>query len=755
VPGPSESHTITWTGGDTNHDVKIEYSTDNGSSYKTIVDKTPNTGIYNWSVPAEISPMFLIRISDPAGKALALRTLTFGFNIKAEPPSDQTGANAQLGFRVSLPFPDAQVSLVADLTIIFDSQSLKEKTNFNLSESELRERHIYSGDWHSIQIRFNIDELTGTLLVDGLTILEGVPLIKLPIETSVPELALLRDAATSSKVWLDDFEVDLQDKTMAPDEGMVIYKPIVRDLFDAYKTGDFPGLGGWLVGGTQTSVVESETDRVLDEKAGDNLQAMGILLATIDDSECFSPRKALELKQKAQDSAQVHKSVSLPVSVPFDVSLTSFAIASGIEELEDSTTEPKGDEVPPDESSTSGKNLTSTATNPSNSKVTSDNETNAQRLASITTTLSDPRVGCYYIYTFDGRPLAEYDIFGNCLKDYIYMGGRLVAEYDPAVQQYFYYTLDHIGSTRVVTNDGGIVVYAEAHDPYGGIQQTWPDSFNPTPEFAGKERDDESMMDYFGARYYSSPNYRWVSVDPALSKDKAIMNPQLWNLYSFCANNPVSVTDPNGESIYGSEEAYGLIQEIFESYAWMLTRDADGHIRFIHAISDEDISQLAINHPELQELILAIMDTRYKILFQTGDKISTSKGDVPIEGPDDIAIYNDWRKGVKLPPAGYGGVAAINEAITVGDPNDVKKNVSPRATAFHVLLEVIGHVAYGMQAYPVPRASVRTYQAYSHYWAGAQEKILLASRPDFTAYPAGSGPYGVFHNDRVLPRSKK
>ena len=42
-------------------------------------------------------------------------------------------------------------------------------------------------------------------------------------------------------------------------------------------------------------------------------------------------------------------------------------------------------------------------------------------------TLSDPREGCFYIYAFDGRHLAEYDIYGESLKDYIYMGARLVA----------------------------------------------------------------------------------------------------------------------------------------------------------------------------------------------------------------------------------------------------------------------------------------------------------------------------------------
>ena len=37
------------------------------------------------------------------------------------------------------------------------------------------------------------------------------------------------------------------------------------------------------------------------------------------------------------------------------------------------------------------------------------------------------------------------------------MGSRLVAEYDPAASQYYYYTQDQIGSTRIVTDDTGAV----------------------------------------------------------------------------------------------------------------------------------------------------------------------------------------------------------------------------------------------------------------------------------------------------------
>ena len=69
-------------------------------------------------------------------------------------------------------------------------------------------------------------------------------------------------------------------------------------------------------------------------------------------------------------------------------------------------------------------------------------------------------VGIYYIYSFDGRLLAEYDGYGNCLREYIYIGAKMVAEYQPATGKYYYYTTDQINSTRVVTDDNGNVVYA-------------------------------------------------------------------------------------------------------------------------------------------------------------------------------------------------------------------------------------------------------------------------------------------------------
>jgi len=65
--------------------------------------------------------------------------------------------------------------------------------------------------------------------------------------------------------------------------------------------------------------------------------------------------------------------------------------------------------------------------------------------------------------------------------------------------------------------------------------------------FTGKERDSESGLDYFGARYYASSMGRWLSPDKPFA-DQHAQNPQSWNLYAYARNNPLTVFDPNGEA---------------------------------------------------------------------------------------------------------------------------------------------------------------------------------------------------------------
>jgi RHS repeat-associated protein len=65
-------------------------------------------------------------------------------------------------------------------------------------------------------------------------------------------------------------------------------------------------------------------------------------------------------------------------------------------------------------------------------------------------------------------------------------------------------------------------------------------------KFTGKERDPESGLDYFGARYYASAHGRFASPDP-LAKSASSPLPQTWNRYTYTVNNPLKYVDRDGK----------------------------------------------------------------------------------------------------------------------------------------------------------------------------------------------------------------
>jgi RHS repeat-associated protein len=65
------------------------------------------------------------------------------------------------------------------------------------------------------------------------------------------------------------------------------------------------------------------------------------------------------------------------------------------------------------------------------------------------------------------------------------------------------------------------------------------------PFLTSKERDNETNLDYFLARYYSSVQGRFTSPDPLLESAEP-KRPQSWNRYTYVLNNPLKFVDPDG-----------------------------------------------------------------------------------------------------------------------------------------------------------------------------------------------------------------
>jgi RHS repeat-associated protein len=136
-------------------------------------------------------------------------------------------------------------------------------------------------------------------------------------------------------------------------------------------------------------------------------------------------------------------------------------------------------------------------------------------------------------------------------------GGDFVPEPQGPPWVYRFHHVDHLGSTRVETDEMAHALATHAYYPYGTEIPPLQVSDN-SHRFAGHERDNATSLDYMHARYYAGSLGRFLSTDPA-HESVHPGNPQTWNRYSYVVNNPISSVDPDGRAVIGARlETDGL-----------------------------------------------------------------------------------------------------------------------------------------------------------------------------------------------------
>jgi len=152
-----------------------------------------------------------------------------------------------------------------------------------------------------------------------------------------------------------------------------------------------------------------------------------------------------------------------------------------------------------------------------------------------------------YLYGANGGQITELDGSGNWIHSNVYAGNKLLATYSAA--GIHYHLSDWLGTRRVQVSGSGPTA-GEVEEqcqslPFGDNQVcAGPDAAEQ--HFTGKERDTESGLDYFGARYYASNMGRFMNPDPLGFHVANNADPQSWNFYSYALNNPLRYFDPTG-----------------------------------------------------------------------------------------------------------------------------------------------------------------------------------------------------------------
>jgi RHS repeat-associated protein len=138
------------------------------------------------------------------------------------------------------------------------------------------------------------------------------------------------------------------------------------------------------------------------------------------------------------------------------------------------------------------------------------------------------------------------DLTGSLTSEYVFFNGERVARKDFPSNAVSYYFSDHLKTASVITDAAGNIKEDEDYLPFGA-EVKFVDNDSNHYKFTGKERDAETGLDYFGARYYSNGLGRFMTADwsakPEAVSYSDLDDPQSLNLYSYVRNVPTSKVD--------------------------------------------------------------------------------------------------------------------------------------------------------------------------------------------------------------------
>ena len=194
--------------------------------------------------------------------------------------------------------------------------------------------------------------------------------------------------------------------------------------------------------------------------------------------------------------------------------------------------------------------------------------------------------GTLYWGAADTGSLAETNLSGALLEEYIYFNGQRVARREPSGDVRYYFS-DHLHTADVIAYTTGSIKEESDYYPYGGEIPVSGSDTNHY-KFDAKERDVESGLDNFAARYDSSALGRFMSPDDLGGHPE---DPQSLNKYTYTRNNPTNLIDPTGmtfeesckkESNTCRDNGHGQLVK-FE-----ISEDKFGQVQFAPAHIDSD-----------------------------------------------------------------------------------------------------------------------------------------------------------------------
>lgn len=297
-----------------------------------------------------------------------------------------------------------------------------------------------------------------------------------------------------------------------------------------------------------------------------------------------------------------------------------------------------------------------------------------------------------YFYGPTGQ-LLEDEI--NGWNNYIYLGGIRLAQvqynganpYSPSGWNIIhYYLADPLGTTDKLVNNNGIVLDDQDFFPFGGAVPNVGTVANPDPnrfKLTGQERDAESGLDFFGARFYNSTLGRWMSADwsdgPSEIPYANPAAPQSMNLYSYVGNNPTSARDLDGHLLDGDSGGGD------DGFGFGVGSDASGIVSFVGDIGNGGASDAQVVNTGAANGGTSSDFVNTNLLNVAAYNLSAEGAAAEFPLPDASLVYN-----------GSPGAASEAPVIAEGGANESVESFSEQGGFF---VGFSGSLLGGVQSY--------------------------------------------------------
>ncbi|MBP3709932.1 MAG: hypothetical protein J6I73_05985, partial [Treponema sp.] len=262
----------------------------------------------------------------------------------------------------------------------------------------------------------------------------------------------------------------------------------------------------------------------------------------------------------------------------------------------------------------------------------------------------------------------------------------------------YYYHSDHLGSAQLITDFQGNEYQRLEYTPYGEL---WIEKTSPVKEtkflpykFTGKERDEETGLYYYGARYLDAKYSRWLSADPALGEyvpqaggDNSklpgmggVFNIVNLQLYHYAGNNPIRYTDPDGKQASAAVVQPDILDQTAQALITLGTvgvalpepaTTALGTAAFVIGVAL--INNGSHEHYIPEDLQISCNETTANVVMRDreGNPIPPANQPWPLKGrvnsgPEKISDPSAFGQPGKMPPNMKGPKGKIAAVLTAG-----------------------------------------------------------------------------------------